>query len=82
MVILRRSWWAIAQCTVWSLCVVVFSPFFDDDLCFPQALEDLSVEQFISEPAIEALAVTMCQENSAPHCFLRPPHSQGLPGSM
>ena len=43
-----RSWRAVAHCTVWSLCVVVFSPFFDDDLCFPKAVEDLNVEQFIS----------------------------------
>ena len=43
-----RSWWKVAQYTVWSLCVVMFSPFFNDDLCFSKALEELSVEQFIS----------------------------------
>jgi len=41
------GWWAIAQCTVGSLGVVVFPPFFDDDLGFTQAVEDLAVEQFI-----------------------------------
>jgi len=37
---------------VWSLCVVAFPPLFDDYLCFPQAVEDFSVEQFISEPTV------------------------------
>ena len=44
---------------MWSLCVVVFPPLFDDYLCFPKAVEDFSVEQFISEPTVKALAVSM-----------------------
>ena len=44
---------------MWSFRVVVSPPFFDDDLRFPYAVEDLSVEQFVSEPAIEALAVAV-----------------------
>ena len=54
-----RSWWAIAQRTVWSLCVVVFPPFFNDDQRFPKAVEDLSVAQLISEPAVEARTVSI-----------------------
>ena len=44
---------------MWSLYVVVFPPFFDDYLCFPKAVEDFSVEQFISEPTVKALAVSI-----------------------
>jgi hypothetical protein len=29
-----RRWWALAQCTVWSLGVVVVPPSFNDNLCF------------------------------------------------
>ena len=38
-----RSRWAVAQNTVWSLRVVVFSPFFDDDLRLFQVVEDLAI---------------------------------------
>ena len=51
--------WTIAQCTLWSLSIVVMSPLFDDDLCFPQGVEALCVEQFISEPAIEAFTISI-----------------------
>ena len=40
-----RSRWAVAQSTVWSLRVVVFSPFFDDDLCLFQVVEDLAITE-------------------------------------
>ena len=29
----------MAQCAVWSLCVVVFPPFFGDNLCFPKGFK-------------------------------------------
>ena len=45
------------QCNVWSLCVVVFLPLFDDYLRFPMAVGGLPVEQFVSDPAIEAIVV-------------------------
>ena len=48
-----------SPCTVWSLSIVVTSPLFDDDLCFPQSIEDLCVKQFISEPAIEAFTISI-----------------------
>ena len=51
--------WTIAQCTVWSLSIVVTSPLFDDDLCFPLGVEALCVRQFISEPAIEAFKISI-----------------------
>src|SRR5210317_854543 len=54
-----RSWWAVAQCTVRSFSVVVFSPFFDQDLCLFQRVEDLAVQKFISKPCIEAFAVSV-----------------------
>ena len=34
-------------------------PFLDDDLCFPQVAEYFTVEQFISEPSVEALAISI-----------------------
>jgi hypothetical protein len=37
----------------------VAPPFFDDDLSFAQGVEDLPVQQFIAEPAIEALIVAV-----------------------
>jgi hypothetical protein len=37
---------------------VVLSPGFDHDLCFLQAVEDLSVQQFIPELGVEALAIS------------------------
>ena len=39
--------------------VVVFPPFPDDDLGFFHRVEDLSVQQFVPEPGIEALAETV-----------------------
>ena len=38
-----RGWRAVAQSTVWSLGVVVFPPFFDDDLRRVQGVEDFAV---------------------------------------
>ena len=37
----------------------MFSPLFDDDLCFFQAVEDFAVEQFVPELAVEAFAVAI-----------------------
>ena len=51
--------WAVAQSTMRSLGVVVFSPFFDQDLCLLQRVEDLAVQKFISKPCIEAFAVSV-----------------------
>ena len=52
-----RCRWAVAQCTVWSLGVVVFPPLFDQDLGLSQAVEDLSVKEFVPEAGVEAFAV-------------------------
>ena len=41
---------AVAQCTVWSLRVVVFPPFFDDDLCLLQGVEDFSIQRASNYP--------------------------------
>ena len=41
-----RGWWAVAQSTVGPLRIVVFPPFFDDDLRFLQGIEDFAVLQF------------------------------------
>jgi hypothetical protein len=39
--------------------VVVDAPALDDRLGFPEAVEDLAIEQFIPEFAIEGLAVAV-----------------------
>ena len=44
---------------MWTFRVVVPSPLLNDDPGFIEAVEDLSVEQFISEPAVEALTVSV-----------------------
>ena len=54
-----RSRWAVAQSTVWSLHVVVFSPFFDDDLHLFQVVEDLAIKQLVPEAGIEAFAISV-----------------------
>ena len=54
-----RGWWAVAQSTVWSLRVVVFPPFFDQDLGFAQAVEDFAIEELVPEAGIEAFAVSV-----------------------
>jgi hypothetical protein len=33
----------------------MFPPFFDDDLCLPQAVEDLYIKPLVCEPAIVVL---------------------------
>lgn len=50
-----RSPGPVAQCTLGSFCVVVFSPAFDDDLRLPHRIEYLAIEQFIPHPGVEAL---------------------------
>ena len=56
-----------------SFGVVVFPPLFDQDSCFSQAVEDFAVKQFVSEPCVEALAVSVLPE--------RPWFDAGRPGA-
>ena len=44
---------------MWPLRVVVPPPLLNDDPGFFQAVEDLSVQELIAEPGIEALAVSV-----------------------
>ena len=53
------SRWAVAQCTMRPLRVVMFPPLFDDNLRFFQGIKDLAIKQFISEAGIEALTVSV-----------------------
>ena len=39
--------------------VVVAPPLFDQDLGFAQRVEDLTVQQLVPEPCVEALAVAV-----------------------
>ena len=50
---------AVAQCTVRSFRVVVSPPLLDQDLSLLEAIEDLAIEQFVSETGVEALAVSV-----------------------
>ena len=54
-----RGWRAVAKSAVWSFCVVVLPPLFDQDLRLGQAVEDFAVEQLIAEPGVEALAISV-----------------------
>jgi hypothetical protein len=54
-----RGWWAVAQSTVWSFCVVLFPPLFDQGLSFSQAVEDFAVQELIPEPGVKAFAVSV-----------------------
>jgi hypothetical protein len=49
----------VAQGSVRSNCVEVVPPAFDQDLGFAQRVEDLAVEQLISEAGIEALTIAV-----------------------
>jgi len=49
----------VAQGAVRSDCVEVVPPAFDQDLGFSQRVEDLAVEQLISEAGIEALTIAV-----------------------
>ncbi len=37
----------------------MFPPLFDQDLSFAQAVEDLTVEQLVSDPAVEAFTISV-----------------------
>ena len=50
---------AVAQCAVWSDCVVVLPPLLGDDLCLFQGVEDLAIQQFVPEASIEAFTVSV-----------------------
>ena len=54
-------------------CVVVFLSLLHNDLGLLQAVEDLSIEQLVRQPSIEALAITVFPRRS--RFVLR-----GLPG--
>jgi hypothetical protein len=44
---------------MWAFRVVVLPPFFDQDLCFSQAVEDFAIQELISEPGVEAFTVSV-----------------------
>ena len=67
---------AISQCTMGSFGVVMVPPSFDNNLGFPQRVEYLAVEQFISHSPVEAFAVSVLPGRSrldigglCPSCF-------------
>ena len=51
--------WMIIQGAVWSDCVVVAAPSFDQDLSLTQREEEDPVQQLAAEAGVEALAVSV-----------------------
>ena len=51
--------WTVSQSAVRSDSVVVSAPPLDQDLGLTQAVKDLTVQKFVPEPGIEALAVAV-----------------------
>lgn len=49
----------VIQRAVWPEGVVFHSPTLDEYLCFSEGIEDLSVQQFVSQFAVEAFAVAV-----------------------
>ena len=52
-------WWTVSECAVRPDRIVVATPFLDEDLGLTQAVEDLTIQKFVSEPCVEALAVAV-----------------------
>src|SRR5690349_70480 len=48
-----RCWRPISQRAVWPYGIVVSAPAFDHDLGFPQAVEDLAIQQFVAQARVE-----------------------------
>ena len=44
---------------MWTFCVVVDAPIFDDHLCLPETEEDLPIEAFNPEFAVEGFTVAV-----------------------
>jgi hypothetical protein len=54
-----RRWWSIAERAVGAPGVVVMEPGFDQDPGLRQGVEDLSVEQLVTELAVEGFVVAV-----------------------
>src|SRR5215204_3758723 len=52
-----RSRWSVAQRGMGPDRIVMPSPAFDDDLSLLQGVEDLSIQQLVSEPGVEDLSI-------------------------
>lgn len=53
------SRWAVAQSTVGSFGIVVFSPVFDDNLRLTQRVENFPVQQLVAHSPVEAFAIAI-----------------------
>ncbi len=52
-------WWTVSKGAVRSDSIVVTTPLLDEDLGLAQAVEDLTVQKFVPEPCVEALAAAV-----------------------
>ena len=57
--------------------VVVPPPMFDDDLCFPEGVEDFPIQKFVPEACIEGLAIAVF-----PRCALVLYYRRGMVDSI
>ena len=54
----------MTQCSIGSACVVVAPPSFDQNVGFSQCLENFAIDQFMSEPGIEAFTIAVFIQRS------------------
>ncbi len=70
-----RGGWFSAEGTVGSNCVVVATPFFDDGPSLLEGVEDLAVEQLVSEASVEAFTVAVLPRRA--RCEIGGPGADG-----
>ena len=52
-------WWAVAQGTVGAFGIVVFPPFFGQDLSLVQTVKDFTGQGLIPEPCMKAITISV-----------------------
>ena len=77
-----RRWWPPSQAGMGPDGVVVLSPLFDDNPGLSHGVEDLAIEQFVSELTVEGLAVAVLPraagfDKERPHLQLAKPFPHG-----
>ena len=80
----RRSWWPVAPRAVGAALVVGPSPALDEDLGFPEGVEDLAVARLVAQLPVEALDLPDCpgaaglnEEGLGPNAGPPPAHGPG-----
>lgn len=63
---------------MWPQRIVVITPLLDEDLYFLQAIEDVSVQSFIAQLAVDTLAISVFRGELGGAC--RVPALRGIDG--